>query len=1197
MSSLTYRLRFLPVDIDQAAVVELLCQALSDLTPPEIRLGSLARNPNPLEIPPTQTATLAFLRPPDLLKRQPSQNEWSLQVEGLPRPLILDSHFLAFTSLVDVDVLRHKYDCIAISGLASHPFGSWQPKVRDKSFMWIRDALPLSLPSVRTILYGYDTTLVNSNSFQSIRDIASTLANHLSSGGWHLTTGKPLLFLAHSLGGIIVKEAFRLLAMGTDRDQHVLNRFKGGIFLGVPSAGMETSDLISIVKGKVNEGLLHDLTRGSDYLRSLDDQFSGLTLTRNLSLYWAYETKTSPTVERQEDGSYSRTGPQVILVTKDSATRDVYRERQTRTFAINESHSDMAKFRRGDSNLGVVITKLRGITHDREERMVSQEPEALSDAAPQPHAPVESTSGLPSSPWNHDSHTKMMEWTTESLKYSLKIPDMSGRFETIEENFNATFDWVFGEGVPLCQWLRSDHGIFWIHGKPGSGKSTLMKFIFTDHRLWELLQRLDQSSELVSLSAGFFFHRRGTMIQKSFEGLLRSILVQVMEQEPRLANHVLACLEHRYGSVSLPMNKWSINDLRRCIEELFQQKIVRFELFLLLDALDEYDGSPDFICGVLNWLLGLQTGNPHSLRILFSSRPWREFEVRFGNYPAIQLQDHTKCDIETYCFGMIESQDGVCSANLVDIVPSIIDRAEGVFLWVKLVLQELTREASSGCQRQELAAILKSIPDDLLEYYARIVQGIPESYRWEAYVILETMARSEKQLTCEQVWELLALSYCTTWTEANRKAADLYRQAHLAKRMGAFIATMQMAGRKKFANPKLDDRALLEKTRNLLEITKGSIPKRNAKIPYPTPVLHLMHQTVLEFVLQFDFKFTILGPHAHAVKGNGHLFMAKSHILRGKPYDAMHQLYLYELTTGHTAKEFIDSIPARELGVDPKEGYSGHLGFAMQGGLLIYLQEKLRENPDAFRQTKEKLLRIAPGYGGIRAHVNLLQLLFDNGYSLSQDPDALSHICSYGLMTFGSTRPYSWITSLAWINGLDEIILLFIANGQNPAKKLTMVDERFTKKSGAARTNPFESESQISVSLIHLARTGPLVDRLIQYGLDINTLDSRGSTALDFIVPLIHYRFYAINKVSKLAESLMKAGAVTKTTTEEEWRGAISNVVAMGLDSELFRACFDGIEFSRKEQSPAIHEKKKKKKKAYRHHYLSYLIKAGLKQR
>lgn len=184
-----------------------------------------------------------------------------------------------------------------ISGLASHPFGSWQPKGNDKTYMWIRDTLPRQLPYVRAIIYGYDTTLVNSYSFQSIPEVATTLINHLMPAGWQSSEMKPLVFLAHSLGGIVLKEMMVSLNNNDNLKQTMLRRARGGILFGVPSQGMAQATIQTMVKGRPNEKLVAVLAKGSPYLHKLDAEFARMGLSRRMVYYWAYETKESPTIE------------------------------------------------------------------------------------------------------------------------------------------------------------------------------------------------------------------------------------------------------------------------------------------------------------------------------------------------------------------------------------------------------------------------------------------------------------------------------------------------------------------------------------------------------------------------------------------------------------------------------------------------------------------------------------------------------------------------------------------------------------------------------------------------------------------------------------------------------------------------------------------------------------------------------------
>lgn len=78
--------------------------------------------------------------------------------------------------------------------------------------MWLRDALPQHLirarVHVRVFIYGYDSQLIESDSFQEISDLGRSFKNIIVQLTQNGATSKPrnLVLLGHSLGGILVKQ-------------------------------------------------------------------------------------------------------------------------------------------------------------------------------------------------------------------------------------------------------------------------------------------------------------------------------------------------------------------------------------------------------------------------------------------------------------------------------------------------------------------------------------------------------------------------------------------------------------------------------------------------------------------------------------------------------------------------------------------------------------------------------------------------------------------------------------------------------------------------------------------------------------------------------------------------------------------------------------------------------------------------------
>lgn len=118
----------------------------------------------------------------------------------------------------------------------------------------------------------------------------------------------------------------------------------------------------------------------------------------------------------------------------------------------------------------------------------------------------------------------------QSVLKSLRFPQIDQRREDIVEAACRTFSWTLSDSRSgLRSWLQSGTGIFWIKGKPGAGKSTLMKFLTSAAQTNTSLEDWANGNKLVI--AEHYFWYPGTTMQKSHVGLYRSLLSSILAQD------------------------------------------------------------------------------------------------------------------------------------------------------------------------------------------------------------------------------------------------------------------------------------------------------------------------------------------------------------------------------------------------------------------------------------------------------------------------------------------------------------------------------------------------------------------------------------------------------------------------------------------------------------------------------------------
>ncbi|EFQ96753.1 hypothetical protein MGYG_09202 [Nannizzia gypsea CBS 118893] len=205
--------------------------------------------------------------------------------------------------------------------------------------------LPSRLERARILTYGYDAHVVRLSvaSTNRLIDHATNLLHDLADDrASSKASSRPVIFVAHSIGGIVCKRS--LLLSRHNRDPHIRTIFdstKGIIFMGTPHTGTWMADwakipadALGIVKS-TNKSLLEILQTDSQLLENIQADFlfmvGDLPDDRQFRVACFFEELPLSTFG--------------LVVTKSSATFAGYNP-----ISIHANHHDMVKFKSTEEN-------------------------------------------------------------------------------------------------------------------------------------------------------------------------------------------------------------------------------------------------------------------------------------------------------------------------------------------------------------------------------------------------------------------------------------------------------------------------------------------------------------------------------------------------------------------------------------------------------------------------------------------------------------------------------------------------------------------------------------------------------------------------------------------------------------------------------------------------------------------------------
>ncbi|KEZ43682.1 hypothetical protein SAPIO_CDS4299 [Scedosporium apiospermum] len=572
-------------------------------------------------------------------------------------------------------------DIVFVHGLRGSRINTWS---KDNVF-WPEKLLREDLQNVRVITWGYDARIANAfrpASQDSLFGHSNTLLEDLSR--LQIDMNRPIIFICHSLGGLLVKEALITSSQYHAHERHppvaaIYSNTIGVIFLGTPHRG----------SGKRAYG-------------EILSKIAKLTLRRPNAQLLRVLWSDSDAIERQRHEFTT-----VSKMPKESAIYDGFNVRQG---AINANHMEIARF---VSSTDQGYQRILGYI---KELLLIRTPDIIGD----------------------------LKLRQQKLLEYLRFPSMLTLESSDKPAHMGTCDWAVKSEISpesrdppaFMSWTKNEEPLFWISGKAASGKSTLMKYLYYNSEVNRGLREWAGDKEL--LKVGYFFLDSGNDIMKCREGMLRSFLFQILEKRRQLIGVAFPSVYNQdYLLVDEQVNSWA--NLSRAFIALLNG-LETFKVCLFIDGLDEYrmkdrlhdyasdeleliteGSSDDEAWGINEWIVDghmeiakliLSVKDQPNVKICCASRQLNVFESRFAKIPRLQIHHHTAKAIEKYCQERLEA-DAPDLDKRSDFAKAIADKSLGVFLWVRLVVDALVIGNDKGDTESELWQALERIPQKL----------------------------------------------------------------------------------------------------------------------------------------------------------------------------------------------------------------------------------------------------------------------------------------------------------------------------------------------------------------------------------------------------------------------------------------------------------------------------------------------------
>jgi ankyrin repeat protein len=259
----------------------------------------------------------------------------------------------------------------------------------------------------------------------------------------------------------------------------------------------------------------------------------------------------------------------------------------------------------------------------------------------------------------------------------------------------------------------------------------------------------------------FFFTARGTEMQRTPLGMLRSLLNQIFDRDATIRPQVRDIYEQRCRQFGYGERKWEWP--QTILEELLATAILASAneqpVIIFVDALDEAGAeSAQKLAAYFHRLVDRADKKKLTLQVCISCRHYPILES--ARAKAIHVEDHNQDDIATYI------KDTLLETELEDVpnlemrevlVEELTQHAKGVFQWAHLIMPLVKQKVVEGESISDIRDWLGDIPADLENVYVYILSNvITARNRDQSFLFFQWVCLAERPLTIVEIRYALA---------------------------------------------------------------------------------------------------------------------------------------------------------------------------------------------------------------------------------------------------------------------------------------------------------------------------------------------------------------------------------------------------------------------------------------------------------